>query len=430
MKGGRRRILPPTTTARKDRDEDLLLFREMHKRDKERIISLLQPVSDEFEPNAGNYPLYRIASAKKGPGYEFLAESNKNDYDWLKTPPATPLFPSLEMEANAPELAVHREIPIMQPLSRFSGNSEASKATRSASSNPKPKVPSRSTTPSARPRLSSIVETTKTKELPALNQKMTHRPRLSSIVETTKTKELPALNQKMTQLRSDINKRSCNSTMTITSKPMNQKETCSNFLSSKNSNTKPAGSRGVSPIVRSQTNIPGLSDETPPNLRTDRSTSASRGRACSNPTATVESKRQSCSPSMTRRGRKMEVKQESEREVTTRKGIRSSSDGSVVVGSRMVEKVMNARKAGGAEEKETKPKSLNESLGFGRMISRNSLDMALKHMAIKRDPISYRHSGTAIGKSSTTTSNTSSSQSTPRATQLHEVGSLQSSGKY
>lgn len=34
--------------GRKDRDEDLLLFRELHRRTN---ISLLQPVSDEFEPN-------------------------------------------------------------------------------------------------------------------------------------------------------------------------------------------------------------------------------------------------------------------------------------------------------------------------------------------------------------------------------------------
>lgn len=66
----------------------------------------------------GNYALYRMASAKKGPGVELLSESEKNDYDWLKTPPATPLFPSLEMEANAPELVLQHEIPITQPLSR------------------------------------------------------------------------------------------------------------------------------------------------------------------------------------------------------------------------------------------------------------------------------------------------------------------------
>ncbi|RWR96708.1 muscle M-line assembly protein unc-89-like protein isoform X2 [Cinnamomum micranthum f. kanehirae] len=99
MKGGHRRIFGPPVDARKDRDEDLLLFHEMRRREKERSVNLLM-VSDELESNSGNYPLYRIPSAKKGAGNEFFPfESDKNDYDWLKTPPATPLFPSLEMEA-------------------------------------------------------------------------------------------------------------------------------------------------------------------------------------------------------------------------------------------------------------------------------------------------------------------------------------------
>ena len=44
--------------------------------------------------------------------------------------------------------------------------------------------------------------------------------------------------------------------------------------------------------------------------------------------------------------------------------------------------MMNARKLG-TEERESKPKSrgfVNESSGFGRMLSKSSLDMALKHM--------------------------------------------------
>lgn len=49
--GGRRKIGgPPPANRSKERDEDLILFREMHKREKDRIVSLLQPVSDEFEP--------------------------------------------------------------------------------------------------------------------------------------------------------------------------------------------------------------------------------------------------------------------------------------------------------------------------------------------------------------------------------------------
>ncbi|CAI9762909.1 unnamed protein product [Fraxinus pennsylvanica] len=43
----------------------------------------------------GNYGLYRMESGRKGPALEFLVESGKNDYNWLKTPPMKPLFPFL-----------------------------------------------------------------------------------------------------------------------------------------------------------------------------------------------------------------------------------------------------------------------------------------------------------------------------------------------
>ncbi|KVI08683.1 hypothetical protein Ccrd_012928 [Cynara cardunculus var. scolymus] len=76
MDGGARRNI--FSNHSKDKDEDLSLFREMHKH---RVLSLLHPVFDDFESN-GNYPLYAIPSSKKGPGITFLGETHKNDYDW------------------------------------------------------------------------------------------------------------------------------------------------------------------------------------------------------------------------------------------------------------------------------------------------------------------------------------------------------------
>ena len=50
--GGQRKFQGPPSIRRKDiDDQDLLLFREMHKREKDRVVSLLQPVPDEFESN-------------------------------------------------------------------------------------------------------------------------------------------------------------------------------------------------------------------------------------------------------------------------------------------------------------------------------------------------------------------------------------------
>lgn len=53
--GSRRRIIAPSGTgSQKDREDDLVLFREMVRREKERNFSLLQPVvSEEFDHNNG-----------------------------------------------------------------------------------------------------------------------------------------------------------------------------------------------------------------------------------------------------------------------------------------------------------------------------------------------------------------------------------------
>lgn len=107
MKRSGNRRIPNAYAENKDHDDDLILFRDMQKRDKERNVSLLQPIpTDDVESNsgttlklrtqllqtkwlykdwiwffAGNFPLFRIASAKKF-GFDFLHDSEKNDYDW------------------------------------------------------------------------------------------------------------------------------------------------------------------------------------------------------------------------------------------------------------------------------------------------------------------------------------------------------------
>ena len=186
---------------------------------------------------------------------------------------------------------------------------------------------------------------------------------------------------------------------TNTAKSTNQKEIHMDSLITSKPNSKDMGtvsktkprSRGVSPLVRSTipAQIPEFSNETPPNLRTDSSTSTTRGRPTGNPIRSVlhhkpsepvpstKPRRQSCSPSVMR-GRKVESKQE-----------RSQGKGNGtthVLGSRMVDKVMNARKSG-AEGRETKPKSrglinANERSDVGRMMSNSSLDMKLKHYVL------------------------------------------------
>ncbi|XP_031377083.1 uncharacterized protein LOC116192627 [Punica granatum] len=345
----------------KDRDEDLLLFRELHRRDN---ISLLQPVSNEFEPNyAGSIPIYRIASAKKSSDNEFLADNDKNDYNWLKTPPATPLFPSLEMEPGTAEVVLQRELPIIQPLSRFAGNS---KETNQKSLQTKAKVPPRSVAPSQR---SS-----------------------SLLVGFRSNKLVPPLGG-MTRLNEERGRRA-NATPSYNKVPTSNNPKV--IGTDSDSKAKPR-IRGVSPLVRSSvpSQFPGFSNETPPNLRKDRATSASRGRPATNSKSETEARpvnprRQSCSPSVTR-GRK-EPSRASEANTssssTKAKSAQIGVNGSLILGSRMVEKMMNARKLGADPKPAPGPPNAS---GLGRMI---------KNMDAKRDRIiSTHHLGTMASRS-------------------------------
>ncbi|KAK9282713.1 hypothetical protein L1049_010933 [Liquidambar formosana] len=95
------------TSTRKEKEEDLALFLEMRKREKERNNLLLLQNSEEFDAplgsKPGTSPIFNIASstpARKTGADDFLnSDNDKNDYDWLLTPPGTPLFPSLERES-------------------------------------------------------------------------------------------------------------------------------------------------------------------------------------------------------------------------------------------------------------------------------------------------------------------------------------------
>ncbi|KAI3695812.1 hypothetical protein L1987_78814 [Smallanthus sonchifolius] len=96
----------------KEKEDELGLFLEMRKREIQRDQLLLQNTEDEFDSSIGNslgsvegsshmFSMPSPTPARKTGADEFLnSENDKNDYDWLLTPPGTPLFPSLEMESQ------------------------------------------------------------------------------------------------------------------------------------------------------------------------------------------------------------------------------------------------------------------------------------------------------------------------------------------
>ncbi|KAM7524407.1 hypothetical protein LguiA_014309 [Lonicera macranthoides] len=140
---------------------------------------------------------------------------------------------------------------------------------------------------------------------------------------------------------------------------------------------------------------PTIADRAPSASRARQSVSQSQGPSQSIPireekqveSATMmKGRRQASSPSVNR-GRKVGPKQDLHNvALVSNDDQHQQQKGGQVLGSRMVDKFLNARKTCAEERELTKPNqggfygSINESSGFGRMISKSSLDMAVKHM--------------------------------------------------
>lgn len=154
----------PAVPVRRDEDESLVLFGELYKHEKERDMNLLEPMfSVEFEAIQGDGRMFKLPSGKRD---YLLPDSEKHDYDWLKTPPATPLFPSLEMEANSSQMIFQKELPILQPIrtSRFSSKPDST--TASTTSESPTSSSTTSVTPTARPSSSSSSKKKLNREAP------------------------------------------------------------------------------------------------------------------------------------------------------------------------------------------------------------------------------------------------------------------------
>lgn len=168
-------------------------------------------------------------------------------------------------------------------------------------------------------------------------------------------------------------------------------------------------SRGTSPTVKSRpwkpSEMPGFSHDAPPNLKApvpERPASTSRSRpgpTSAQYSSTVSSsirrpRRQSCSPS---RGQALNgsANNKGNSVLSLNRGHSIGGDdvNPVLIGTKMVERVVNMRKLAPPKHDDhlfknsnSSGKSLSsqENSGFGRSLSKMSLDMALRHMDIRR----------------------------------------------
>ncbi|PIA59378.1 hypothetical protein AQUCO_00400331v1 [Aquilegia coerulea] len=473
-------------TMMKEKEEELALFLEMRKREKERNNLLLQN-SEEFEAplgsKPGTSPIFKIvqsAPPRKTSTDDFLnADNDKNDYDWLLTPPGTPLFPSLEMDSqrtvmsqigtpNPRPTALKSRLANAQaePVSRNNigsrqsalspGLYSSSAGTRRPSSSGGPgSVSSRPSTPTGRPTLTAPTKASRPStptsratipsskpiapparsRTPSRSSTPTARPALQASKPT-----IIAPKSNISASRSTIPpSKSTSRSATPTRRPSTPSSVSNVSAPSRSSSVtrsgptttgptatkNPVPSRGTSPSVKSRpwkpSEMPGFSLDAPPNLRTsmpDRPVSASRGRpgapsarsSSVEPASTGRPRRQSCSPSRGRAPNGSVHSSGSSVPAFSRARANGSDNVSPVqIGSKMVERVVNMRKL--IPPKQDDKRSLQNNLtgklsspdssGFGRTLSKKSLDMALRHMDIRKSvPGSLRPLMTNIPASS------------------------------
>ncbi|KAG9453974.1 hypothetical protein H6P81_006878 [Aristolochia fimbriata] len=435
-------------TMMKEKEEELALFLEMRKREKERNSLLLQSPEDldsTLGQKGGSSPIFKIVSSTPPPRKtatdDFLnSEGDKTDYDWLLTPPGTPLFPSLETETNKPTVmsqigtpktrptALKSRLanPQVEPASKANAgtrpssspglNSSSTGIRRPSSSGGPGSVTARSSrpaTPTGRP----VVPSTSKPSRPSTPTSRASIPSRSAVPSTkssastarsstpTARPTVPATAKTATRSATPTRRPSTPSSRPASAGPPGRSSSVSKTAPpSKN----PIPSRGTSPTVKSRpwkpSEMPGFSLEAPPNLRTslpERPLSASRGRpgapssrsSSVEPTPNGRPRRQSCSPS---RGRAPNGSIHSSGSSIL--ASRSHSNGSdspspVLIGTKMVERVINMRKLAPPKQDEQrsslgnaagKSSSSPDSSGFGRTLSKKSLDMALRHMDIRR----------------------------------------------
>ncbi|KAK9077935.1 hypothetical protein SSX86_001992 [Deinandra increscens subsp. villosa] len=443
-------------SALRDKEEELGLFLEMKKREKERHDLLLQNGESEFDSSpgsrAGSFPVFSMPSAttvRKTGADEFLnSENDKNDYDWLLTPPGTPFLPSPEMESHKAVFyrnGVHKVHPTALKSRLSSSQPEATvrnnlaSRPRAASPGPSagPRRPSssgatgsRPSTPTGRPVLGSqtkAISNMVSKNNPTSST--TARPRSSTPTSTTAVRprsSTPTSRPILSSSKPTPMARSTSRSSTPTSRPSlsitkptpreppppqrpaissNVTKTSAPLIKS-SAVTSSASSPNARPRPWKPHEMPGYTLDAPPNLRTsltDRPISSMRGRAGApssrsssiEPVANGRVRRQSCSPSRGRLPNGVNHKSGSSVPTPALNRAYAKANDSVspgLYGTKMVERVVNMRKLvpPKQDDKQSPRSNLSgksssiDTSGFGRSLSKKSLDMAMRHMDIRR----------------------------------------------
>ncbi|RAL54903.1 hypothetical protein DM860_013599 [Cuscuta australis] len=425
-----------------DKEEELALFNEMRRREKvgDGELLLLEK-SDEFDALLGSKD--GSSSILNGGGRacmpapttvadDFLySENDKNDYEWLLTPPGTPLFPSLEMEsqktvmsqlgslkprptalksgpANPLEATVRSNLTSRKPQSSSPELTTSTPSIRrpSSSSSSRPSTPTNRSTLNnpTKPELNTTMSKTSTSTRPTRSSTPTHGP----VASSTKTTVAPRSSTPTRQPIPGSKPISSYKPTPRAATPTRRPSSSSIAIKPSTTPTKNSSSPDVNPVPTKASDIRRVSADAPPNLMTslpqDRPPSATRGRpripvprfSSIEPVGTGKVRRQSCSPARGRLPNRTTVHGSgSSVPILAMSRLHAKANDNVspvVVGAKMVERVVSMRKLAPPRQDNEKSPNSNlsskspslESSGFGRNLSKKSLDMAIRHMDIRR----------------------------------------------
>lgn len=270
----------------KPKDDELALFSDMQKVERENF--LLEP-SEDFDDSIAKLSYFPEVSLgvnipARGESTNLLnADGDKNDYEWLLTPPETPLFQLLDDEENQSVTQVSRGRAQSKPIqiSRSSMVGNTQRASRSSAS------PSRlSPSPRSMARTRSSSSASRSSPPLAFQPPTPSRRSLTPPVVKTPPRRSPSPASTRTSTGSNV----------------------STLNGTRGASPVKPNRRSSSPVQHGwQSNVPGFSFDAPSNLRTslpDRPISRSRGGSPSSFSGLDKGsrgRRQSMSPTPSRR---------------------------------------------------------------------------------------------------------------------------------
>ncbi|KZV31407.1 hypothetical protein F511_05511 [Dorcoceras hygrometricum] len=392
-------------------DEDLAIFLGMRNVEQERGEHLLKD-SDELEDSTvrksddavleSNGIVLEIVQSAADENYLNL-EIDENDYDWLYAQPDSTLHPSVELEVKDSEsslteitndgcIAQKSEACIECEWSAHgSTDSVASANKKPLSSGDRRKAPRAATPTRGESTLPAKSKSSHASKPTLLSSKPTcDISRSSTPVRATPRASTPVGRQSIpvsSKPASRSTTPTCKPATTLTTSGVSGSVRKTGFTTTKN-----LGSRMSSP-----SEILSSSHDASDNLKVlmpKRTVSASRGRPnghTTNSSRDEKRRQKSCSPAKVRASIISTAHKYGSMVQSRSRGHSNGEDdvNPVLIGSKMVERVVNMRKLAPPKQDEhsthnTSKKSSHVNSGFGRSLSKKSLDMAIRHMEIRR----------------------------------------------